>query len=48
MIEGHGDDAYKYKAIKINFSSNVYNHVDHSAGTLFIGKGFGETVSSFV
>ena len=27
MIEGHGDDAYKYKAIKINFSSNVYNHV---------------------
>ena len=30
MIEGHGDDAYKYKAIKIKFSSNVYNHVDHS------------------
>lgn len=30
MIEGHGDDAYKYKAIKMNFSSNVYNHVDHS------------------
>ena len=30
MSEGHGDDAYKYKAIKINFSSNVYNHVDHS------------------
>lgn len=30
MIEGHGDDAYKYEAIKINFSSNVYNHVDHS------------------
>ena len=63
MIEGHGDDAYKYKAIKINFSSNVYNHVDHSglhqhlfqqmesvprAGTLFVGKGFSGTVSSFV
>ena len=30
MIEGHGDDAINYKAIKINFSSNVYNHVDHS------------------
>lgn len=30
MIEGHGDDAYKYEAIRINFSSNVYNHVDHS------------------
>lgn len=29
MIEGHGDDAYKYEAIRINFSSNVYNHVDH-------------------
>lgn len=29
MIEGHGDDAYKYKAIRMNFSSNVYNHVDH-------------------
>lgn len=65
MIEGHGDDAYKYKAIKINFSSNVYNHVDHSGlhqhlfqqmesirtyrtGTLFVGKGFSGTVSSFV
>lgn len=30
MIEGHGDDAYKYQAIKINFSSNVYNHVNHN------------------
>ncbi len=29
MIEGHGDDAYKYGAIRLNFSSNVYNHVDH-------------------
>ena len=29
MIEGHGDDAYKYKAIKINFSSNAvsYTHL---------------------
>lgn len=30
MIEGHGDDAYKYEAIRMNFSSNVYNRVDHS------------------
>lgn len=30
MINGHGDDLYKYGKIKINFSSNVYNHVDHS------------------
>ena len=28
MIDGHGDDAYKYgQKIRINFSSNVYNHV---------------------
>lgn len=26
----HGDDAYKYKDIRLNFSSNVYNHFDHS------------------
>ena len=26
MIDGHGDDAYKYgQKIRINFSSNVYN-----------------------
>lgn len=29
MINGHGDDAYRYKDIRINFSSNVYNHFDH-------------------
>lgn len=29
MIEGHGDDLYKYKrTIDINFSSNVYNSID--------------------
>ena len=31
MIDGHGDDAYKYgQKIRINFSSNVYNHVNHN------------------
>ena len=31
MIEGHGDDVYKYgKKIVSNFSSNVYNRIDHS------------------
>ena len=31
MIEGHGDDLYKYgKKIVSNFSSNVYNRIDHS------------------
>lgn len=29
MINGHGDDIFKYKDIRINFSSNVYNHFDH-------------------
>ena len=31
MIEGHGDDLYKYgKKIVSKFSSNVYNRIDHS------------------
>lgn len=31
MIEGHGDDLYKYgKKTVSNFSSNVYNRIDHS------------------
>jgi len=29
MLNGHGDDIYKYKDIRLNFSSNVYNHFDH-------------------
>ena len=29
MLTGHGDDTYKYKDIRINFSSNVYNHFCH-------------------
>lgn len=29
MIEGHGDDCYKFSNdIKINFSSNIYNHAE--------------------
>ncbi len=31
MIEGHGDDLYRYKNIKMNFSSNIYNGTDLSA-----------------
>ena len=30
MIEGHGDDLYKYRNIVANFSSNVYNEVVHT------------------
>lgn len=31
MIQGHGDDAYQYEDIRINFSSNIYSHADMSA-----------------
>ena len=31
MIEGHGDDLYRYSNIKMNFSSNIYNGTDMSA-----------------
>ena len=32
MIEGHGDDSYKYsRPITANFSSNVYSRADLSA-----------------
>lgn len=29
MIDGHGDDIHRYARIRINFSSNVYNHFEH-------------------
>lgn len=29
MLNGHGDDIYRYADIRINFSSNVYNHFNH-------------------
>lgn len=29
MINGHGDDIHLYDGIRINFSSNIYNHFDH-------------------
>jgi len=32
MIEGHGDDIYRYgNLVKTNFSSNIYQHVDLTA-----------------
>ncbi len=30
MIQGHGDDIYKYGNVEINFSTNIFNHFDHS------------------
>ena len=31
MIEGHGDDAYRYKGIKMDFSSNICVHRNHQS-----------------
>ena len=31
MIQGHGDDAYRYEHIRANFSSNIFSHADLSA-----------------
>lgn len=31
MISGHGDDAYKYKDIRMDFSSNICAHGSHDA-----------------
>ena len=36
MIEGHGDDLYRYNNIKMNFSSNIYNGTDLSALDAFL------------
>lgn len=30
MINGHGDDAFRYDHISINFSTNISQHADHS------------------
>ena len=29
MLQGHGDDSYKYSRTVINFSSNIYNRFNH-------------------
>jgi threonine-phosphate decarboxylase len=32
MIDGHGDDIYRYDdLVKMNFSSNIFQHTDHTA-----------------
>ena len=30
MIQGHGDDGYRYGQVRMNFSSNIYAHADLS------------------
>ena len=36
MIEGHGDDLYRYDNITMNFSSNIYNGTDLSTLTAYL------------
>lgn len=46
MTDGHGDDLYRYSDIRLNFSSNIYNHLDHSGLDAFL-RGHIETVHSY-
>ena len=47
MIEGHGDDLYKFgRNMVSNFSSNVYNRVDHSGLYRYLGERM-DTVCSY-
>lgn len=47
MIDGHGDDLYRYEGkIKYNFSSNVYSEVDHS-GLMAHLAGLGDRLKSY-
>ena len=36
MINGHGDDAFRYTGIRYNFSSNIFSHADLSALKTFL------------
>lgn len=45
MIQGHGDDAYKYHDIDLNFSSNVYNHFDHEGLFCYLADKLDDVVS---
>lgn len=41
MINGHGDDIYKYPDIRINFSSNICQHTDLTALKQHLAERFG-------
>lgn len=45
MIQGHGDDIYKYKGILANFSSNVYNHFCHEGLFCYLSEKLDNVVS---
>lgn len=46
MTDGHGDDLYKYEDIRLNFSSNIYNHLDHSGLDDFLCRSI-ESIHSY-
>lgn len=45
MLNGHGDDIYKYGDIRLNFSSNVYNHFDHEGLFCYLADELDRVVS---
>ena len=38
MLQGHGDDAYRYTGIRHNFSSNIFSHADVSGLKTFLSS----------
>jgi len=38
MLNGHGDDAFRYKDIRHNFSSNIFSHADLSRLKIFLAS----------
>ncbi|MBR1542302.1 MAG: pyridoxal phosphate-dependent class II aminotransferase [Bacteroidaceae bacterium] len=47
MIEGHGDDSYRYgRKIEMNFSSNIYSHADLSGLQTYLREKMG-VISSY-
>lgn len=38
MINGHGDDAFRYAHIRANFSSNVYHRVNHDGLNRYLAE----------
>lgn len=45
MLNGHGDDTYKYEDIRLNFSSNVYNQFDHEGLFCYLADRLDDVVS---
>ncbi len=47
MLDGHGDDIYRYNdLVKMNFSSNIYQHADLTALKEFM-KGHFDLIANY-